>query len=266
MRTHTHTNPKATNNGSTFDYERVRSNKPKLSKLAILLIGIISVLSLVVFAQNAGKFFPQNVNGSPVVSNNPSGIINQIFGGSKNIDVPSGTRLNVNLQTSLNSGLSRSGDLVTATVTSPIVIGSDTIIPTGSRLKGHVVSSTPARRFRAGDPGSLGFRFTELQTPNGKNYPISTSYSIKGGTGGTRLAKGITKTAIGAGAGALLGTAIGAIAGGMPGRGAWSGAAIGGGVGATTAIISKGSEAVLNNGTNLTLVMEQSFRAVAYNR
>lgn len=265
MRTHTHTEPKTTNNGSTFDYERAtRSNKPKLSKLAIFLIVGISILSLVVFAQNAGKLFPQNTNGTPVVSNNNGGIINRVFGGNKNVDVPSGTRLNVNLQTSLNSGLSRAGDLVAATVTSPIVIGSDTIIPTGSRLSGQVTSSVPARRFRAGDPGSLGFRFTQLQTPNGKNYPISASYNIKGGTGGTRLAKGITKTVIGAAGGALLGTAIGAIAGGMPGRGAWSGTAIGAGVGATTAIVAKGSEAVLNSGTNLALITEQSFRAVAY--
>jgi hypothetical protein len=165
----THTDHKTTNNGSTSNYERSRINKPKLSKLAIGLIVGISILSLVVFAQNAGKLFPQNINGVPVVSNNNNGILNRVFGGNKSIDVPSGTRLNVNLQTSLNSGISRSGDSVTATITSPIVIGSDTVIPAGSRLNGHVVSSVPARRFRAGDPGLLGFRFTELQTPNGKN-------------------------------------------------------------------------------------------------
>ncbi len=35
----------------------------------ILLIGIISILSLVVFVQNTGKSFPRNANGAPIVSN-----------------------------------------------------------------------------------------------------------------------------------------------------------------------------------------------------
>lgn len=52
------------------EQERAKANKSKLSKLTILLIGIIFILSLIVFVQNIGKLFPSNANRLPIVSNN----------------------------------------------------------------------------------------------------------------------------------------------------------------------------------------------------
>ena len=189
--------------------------------------------------------------------------LSHLFGG-KVVVAPEGSRLSVTLATSLSSGINRIGDLVSGTVSSPIIIGSDTAIPAGSQVTGEVSSAVPAERFKAGKGGFLSIRLTSLQTPDGKRYPVSTSvYSIGSETGGSRLAKGLGKTAIGAGTGALLGTAIGAIAGGMPGRGAWSGAAIGGGVGAAGALISKGSEARIYSGAQISVVLEQPLQVIA---
>lgn len=188
----------------------------------------------------------------------------------KVVVAPAGSRLDVSLVSTLSSGINRIGDIVTANVATPLVIGSDIVIPSGSSLIGQVVNAVPAKRFRAGKGGLLEIRFTALQTPDGQRYPLSASvapeFQLQAETGGSRLAKGVGKTAVGAGLGAALGTAIGAIAGGMPGRGAWSGAAIGGGTGALTALASKGQELILNSGTRLPVILDQSLQVVVPQR
>ncbi len=185
----------------------------------------------------------------------------------KVIVAPAGSRFEASLVSTLSSGINRVGDVVTASVSSPLVVGSDVVIPAGSQIVGQVVNAVPARRFKAGAGGLLEIRFTSIQTPDGQRYPLSASvdtsqFKLQAETGGSRVAKTVGKTAIGAGLGAALGTAIGAIAGGMPGRGAWSGAAIGGGTGALAALVSKGSELVLQSGTQVPVLLDQSLQVV----
>ena len=218
----------------------------KKNKLTIILVSVIVILAGVLIFQQA----------SP-------NILGKLFGG-KVIVLPQGSQLNVVLSTSVNSGINRTGDVINGTLSSSLLVGTDEVAPAGSTVVGEVSSVTSAERFKAGKGGSIGIRFTSLQTSDGKRYPISTTtYYVAGGTGGSRLANGVAKTAIGAGAGALLGTAIGAIAGGMPGRGAWSGAAIGGGLGATTAIVSKGKEAVISSGRTIYVQLQQPLQIIA---
>ena len=184
---------------------------------------------------------------------------------------PAGSKFEATLATTLSSGINRVGDIVSATVSAPLVVGADVLIPAGSQAIGQVVNAVPARRFRAGSGGVLEIRFTAIQTPDGQRYPLSasvdtTQFKLQAETGGSRLAKGAGKAAVGAGLGAALGTAIGAIAGGMPGRGAWSGAAIGGGTGALTALASKGAELVLNGGTRIPILLDQSLQVLGPQR
>lgn len=180
---------------------------------------------------------------------------------------PAGSKFDVSLVSTLSSGINRVGDIVSATVAYPLVIGSDVVIPNGSQVIGQVVNAIPAARFMAGAGGVLEIRFTSIQTPDGQRYPLSgsvdtTQFKLQAETGGSRLAKGVGKAAVGAGVGAALGTAIGAIAGGMPGRGAWSGAAIGGGTGLLGALASKGAELILQSGTQVPVVLDQSLQIV----
>ena len=184
---------------------------------------------------------------------------------------PAGSRFDATLVSTLSSEVNRVGDIVNATVSSPLVVGADIVIPAGSQAVGQVVNAIPAKRFMAGSGGVLEVRFTSIQTPDGQRYPLSasvdtTQFKLQAETGGSRLAKGVGKTAVGAGLGAALGTAIGAIAGGMPGRGAWSGAAIGGGLGALNAVASKGAELVINGGERLPIVLDQSLQVVVPQR
>ncbi len=184
---------------------------------------------------------------------------------------PAGARFEAALVSTISSGINRIGDIVTASVSSPLVIGNDVVIPAGSQIIGQIVNAVPAARFMAGAGGQLEIRFTSIQTPDGQRYPLSasvdtSSFKLQAETGGSRLAKGVGKTAVGAGLGAALGTAVGAIAGGMPGRGAWSGAAIGGGVGALGALTSKGSELVIQGGSQLPVQLDQSLQVVVPQR
>lgn len=186
---------------------------------------------------------------------------------------PAGSRFEATLVTTLSSEINRVGDIVTAQVASPLVVGSDIVIPAGSQLVGQVVNAIPAKRFKAGAGGVLELRFTAIQTPDGQRYPLSASidtaqFKLQAETGGSRLAKGVGKTAVGAGLGAALGTALGAISGGKKGvgKGAWSGAAIGGGLGALGALTSKGSELVLRSGIQIPILLDQSLQVVVPQR
>lgn len=184
---------------------------------------------------------------------------------------PAGAKFQASLAAPLSSGINQIGDIVTASVSSPLVIGSDVVIPAGSQIIGQVVNVVSAARFMAGSGGQLEIRFTSIQTPDGQRYPLSasvdsTELKLQAETGGSRVAKGVGKAAVGAGLGAALGTAVGAIAGGMPGRGAWSGAAIGGGVGALSALASKGKELIIQGGTQLPISLDQSLQVVVPQR
>lgn len=252
-------------------------------KTSMIKQGILKVLLLsFVFLFSGVSVFAQGGYQDPI---EPDNSYDQALQGKRDFGVgtenrplrgrvvvaPAGSRFDVTLVTTLSSGLNRVGDIVTANVSNPLVIGSDVVIPSGSQVIGQVVNAIPAARFMAGAGGILEIRFTSIQTPDGQRYPLSAlvdtaQFKLQAETGGSRLAKGVGKAAVGAGLGAALGTAIGAIAGGMPGRGAWSGAAIGGGTGLLTALASKGAELVLQSGVQVPVLLDQSLQVVVPQR
>ena len=245
-----------------------------LTKLPILFLSVLISFNSFAFAQG-GYQDPQELNDSydQVLQGNRgavAGTPNRPLRG-RVVVAPAGSRFDATLSSPLSSGINRVGDVVTANVSSPLVVGSDVVIPPGSQIIGQVVNAIPAARFMAGAGGILEIRFTSIQTPDGQRYPLSASvdtaqFKLQAETGGSRLAKGVGKAAVGAGLGAALGTAIGAIAGGMPGRGAWSGAAIGGGLGTLGAIASKGKELIIESGTQVPVLLDQSLQVVVPQR
>ena len=78
----------------------------------------------------------------------------------REVTVPSGTAVDVQLETPLNTDTTQVGDVVAGTVHSPITVSDDVVIPVGSRLKGSVTAvETPGKvKGRA----SVTFRFTSL--------------------------------------------------------------------------------------------------------
>lgn len=187
-------------------------------------------------------------------------------------EVAAGTKFRAQLKTSLDSATARSGEQVEATIGDPIYVNGNPVVPAGSRLVGTITDAVSAKRFRAGANGKIEFRFTSIETPDGRRFPLSASVDgirLSGGSAAGRVGKGVAATAIGAGSGALLGTAIGAIVGGAGGGrnvgqaigvGALMGTAIGGGAGVVGGVVRKGSELKLNAGMSLPLKLDQSLQ------
>lgn len=186
--------------------------------------------------------------------------------------IPAGMVIPVSLATGLSSEVAQPGDRIEATITQQINLESGTV-PAGSVVIGQVTDSEAGRRM--GRSGELSLKFTGIRTPDGAETPITahiiggiSKYSQAGGAGSDTVKGETTKNkvesaairgAVGAGAGALLGTAIGAIAGGGHGvgRGAWSGAAIGGGLGVADALLlRKGANVQLKSGEQLQLQLD----------
>lgn len=136
------------------------------------------------------------------------------------IIVPAGTVLHVRLVQAVGSKISQEGQRFEATLSSPVVVRGNRVIPAGARTLGTVTEAHASGRFKGG--ATLGLDLNSIVV-NGKVYPIRTSMMtseskgkgkrtagmIGGGTAGGALIGGLA----GGGKGALIGGLIGAGAG-----------------------------------------------------
>jgi hypothetical protein len=166
------------------------------------------------------------------------------------VTIPAGTQLSIRLTDSLDSETNKVGDSFHATLSAPIVIGGETVIPSGADVVGRVANVQSAGRFAGSS--LLTLELTSLAV-NGKTYNLQTNQWSRQGKGeGKNTA---TKVGIGTAAGAVLGGLIGG------GKGAAIGAASGAGAGTGVAAAKKGEqiklapEAVLNFQTINTLTV-----------
>lgn len=188
--------------------------------------------------------------------------------------VAAGTHFRASLKNSLDSGSTQPGEEVTATLSEPLTSNGAEVVPAGSRLVGNVTNVVSAKRFRAGANGKVDIRFTAIETPDGRRFPLSASVDttqqrLTGGSGAGRVGKGLATMGIGAAGGAALGTALGAIVGGTTnsssmgksvGMGAVFGTALGAGVGGVGAVVRKGSEVKIPAGTPLPVQLDESLQ------
>lgn len=188
--------------------------------------------------------------------------------------VAAGTKFQAQLKNTLDSGSTQPGEEVQATLGQPIYANGQELVPAGSRLVGNVSNVVSAKRFKAGANGKIDIRFTAIETPDGRRFPLSASVDgtqvrLTGGSTAGRVGKGALTTAVGAGSGAALGTALGAIVGATSGggnvgratgMGAVFGTALGGGVGVVGAVVRKGSEVKFTAGTSIPVKLDQSFQ------
>jgi len=157
------------------------------------------------------------------------------------VTIPAGTQLSIRLTDPLDSEQNKIGDTFHGSLSVPIVIGGETVIPSGADVVGRVANVQSAGRF-AGQ-SVLTLELTALSV-NGKTYNIQTNQWSRQGKGEGKDTA--TKVGVGTVAGAVLGGLIGG------GRGAAIGAASGAGAGTGVAAAKKGQqiklapEAVLN--------------------
>ena len=157
------------------------------------------------------------------------------------VTIPAGTQLSVRLNDPLDSERNQVGDSFHGSLSTPIVLDGETVVPAGADVVGRVANVQSAGRF-AGN-SLLTLELTSVSV-NGRTYNIQTNQWSRQGKGeGKNTA---TKVGVGTVAGAVLGGLIGG------GKGAAIGAASGAGAGTGVAAAKKGEqiklapEAVLN--------------------
>ena len=136
----------------------------------------------------------------------------------REVEVPSGTEMDVRLANTLNSGTAQVEDRFEGTTLVDLNINGRTVIPAGSVMRGVVTSVDPATRTNRTAKMTVSF---DQVTVNGRAYAIRGTVTqaiqgegIKGETG---------KIVTGAGVGAVLGGILGGV------KGAILGTVIGGG-------------------------------------
>ena len=143
---------------------------------------------------------------------------NDRIGSTRQLEIPSGTEVDVRLVTGLTSDTAQVEDRVEATTMVDLYSGSDVIVPAGSLLTGWVTSVD--RASRTDRKGSLTIEFNRVRI-NNRNYDTKAyvtqaleSDGIKGEAG--RIGAG---SAVGAIFGGILGGVKGAVAGILIGGG-----------------------------------------------
>lgn len=158
----------------------------------------------------------------------------------REVTLPAGTTLPLDLQTAVASDTSQVEDAVRGTLRRAITVHGSQVLPAGTEVVGAVTRVERSGRVKG--RARFAFRFTSLEHA-GERYNIRTEPVA-------RIApatKGEDATKIGIGAGA--GAAIGALLGG--GGGAAKGAAIGGAAGTGVVLATRGKEVELASGADL---------------
>jgi hypothetical protein len=157
--------------------------------------------------------------------------------------IPSGTELDLRLETALDSETAQVEDRFEATTEVDLRQDNRLVIPAGSRVRGVVTAVQKAGRVDR--KGRLDLSFDQI-TINGRNYPIRGTIIEALESGGYR------EDAEKIGAGAAVGGIIGGILGGL--KGALAGILIGGG-GVVAA--TEGEDVELRPGTILRMRLDQ---------
>lgn len=151
--------------------------------------------------------------------------------------IPSGTEIDVRLQSGLDSGTATVEDRFEATTIVDMIVDGQTLVPAGSVMRGIITAVEPATRTNR--TARLTVNFDRLEV-RGRTYDIrgTVTEAIEG--------EGIKGEAVRIGAGAGVGAIIGGILGGV--KGAIAGVLIGGG---GTIAATEGKEVELPQGTVL---------------
>jgi hypothetical protein len=162
----------------------------------------------------------------------------------REVTVPAGTILPLDLSTAVASDTSSVEDPIRATLRRAITIGGVEVLPAGAVLTGHVTDAKRSARVKG--RGRIAFRFNQIDLrSHGGRTEIRTATVAREAPGTKK--KDATKIGIGAAGGAIVGGLIGG------GDGAAKGAAVGGGAGTAAVLATRGEEVRLGEGADLSV-------------
>jgi hypothetical protein len=180
-------------------------------------------------------------------------------------EIPQGAHVLLRMVNSVNTRTARTGDYVYLRTATPIVVQGEIVAPAESYVQGVV--SHARRSGRVSGRAELGIRLETLTLPGGRTFQFSPRLaSVDSGDTGQKvdarestIEQGGTKGQDAARVAITAGT--GAAIGGMADR-SWRGAGIGAGagtaVGIATALLSRGREVELRQGSTLDVVFDRA--------
>jgi hypothetical protein len=159
--------------------------------------------------------------------------------------VGAGTTIFAALQSTVSTGSNKVGDPVALRTIQSVRVNEMEVVPAGATIRGEVTHAKGAGRIAGG--AQLTLRFTTLETPDGKSYPIDCLPFRVEGKGDAK--ESALEVGGGAVAGAILGGAIG-------GKGDIAkGAAVGAIIGSGVAVATKGDQIVLPAGQKMRVTL-----------
>lgn len=160
----------------------------------------------------------------------------------REVTIPAGTLLPVDLETTVSSVSSRVEDPVRGTVRRPVVINGYDVVPAGSTLTGVVTAAQRSGRVKG--RAHVAFRFNTLRS---RDERVNVRTGVIGRAAPGTKKEDVAKIGIGAGAGAIIGGVVGG------GSGAAKGAAIGGAGGTGVVLATRGKEVSMPAGARLSV-------------
>jgi hypothetical protein len=167
------------------------------------------------------------------------------------VTIPAGTQLSIRVNEEVSSEKAQVGDTFHGSISAPVTVDDQTVVPTTADVEGRVVDVKSAGRFAGGSV--LTLQLTKL-IMNGRSYSIQTDQWSKSGTG---RGKG---TAAKVGGGAAVGAILGGIFGG--GKGAAIGTVAGAGAGTAGSAIGKGQQIVLKPEAVISFSLQNSLTVI----
>ena len=167
--------------------------------------------------------------------------------GQSNAGLASGTALNAELSSPVDSKKCKQGDAVTAKATEAVKSEGKTVIPRGSKLVGHVTQASA--RAKGDAESSLGIVFDKAILKNGEEIPLNVAIHALASAQGSASAAGSEMDTMGGLSGSAAGSGT---AGGRSGLGGVTSAA-GDAVGTVTNTAAKAGGAAggaVNSTTN----------------
>lgn len=160
----------------------------------------------------------------------------------REVVIPAGTALLVTLETSVGSDISAVEQPVRAQLRRSVVVGDDRVLPAGTLLLGNVTAADRPGRVKG--RGYVAMRFTEIETPVGREHITTRTVGARAPATKERDAIDILAPATGA-------AIVGRLVGGK--KGAGEGAVIGGAAGTGYVLSTRGKDVRLGKGAPLTV-------------
>lgn len=176
--------------------------------------------------------------------------------------IGSGKRLDVYLQTAINTATAKQGDSITAVLKNDWIYKDCLVAPKGSIVYGTLTKASPAKL--GSRNGAVQIAFNKIVLPNSKTLDISTQKIDFNVTNEGKVEKLLTSAVVGAAVGALVGLGIAALTcdSSNLARGAILGASIGGGSALITNTAQKGIDAEIPSYTDIEIVTDKPVNVV----